>query len=227
MVNSYVTAQNSGLITKNPIRVKIGNGRTTRFWHDTWLGEQPLRCHFNRLFHLDVDLNFCVADIRHNEYWNWNWQRHNIGGRNERALVDLIDMLGNVNCSHEVDTRTWVISNSGSYSVLPTHFNLINRGVHIEDLGCPLCNHGVEHINHTFFKFVVANEIWRKVGLWTNVGLNGYDSWNNLMDWYEHWDANGACKIKLYSTITSVLWLIWRFGMELSFRLIVKVFGIL
>ncbi|GJZ21181.1 RNA-directed DNA polymerase, eukaryota [Tanacetum coccineum] len=40
---------------------RIGNGGDTRFWHDHWLGDQPLRIRFPRLFALEMDKEVVVA----------------------------------------------------------------------------------------------------------------------------------------------------------------------
>ncbi|GJT88766.1 hypothetical protein Tco_1070483 [Tanacetum coccineum] len=41
---------------------KIGNGETTRFWTDTWLGGGPLSVTFSRLFQLESNQNCLVSD---------------------------------------------------------------------------------------------------------------------------------------------------------------------
>ncbi|PWA57717.1 FAR1 DNA binding domain-containing protein [Artemisia annua] len=45
-----------------PRHVKIGNGRSTRFWSDTWVGNSPLSDNFPRLFRIETNPDCRVCD---------------------------------------------------------------------------------------------------------------------------------------------------------------------
>ncbi|KAL6955660.1 nicotinamide N-methyltransferase, partial [Sarracenia purpurea var. burkii] len=44
-------------------RVGIGNGLTTRFWEDAWVGEKPLNQYFPRLFRLSLQKGATIYEI--------------------------------------------------------------------------------------------------------------------------------------------------------------------
>lgn len=52
---------------------KVGNGRSTLFWHDTWVGDSPLKIRFGKLFSVATFIDSTVAN---NGVWVdgvWNW----------------------------------------------------------------------------------------------------------------------------------------------------------
>ncbi|XP_071740175.1 uncharacterized protein [Rutidosis leptorrhynchoides] len=161
--------------------------------------------------------------------------RSKLGDCNESSVIELSEFLSSVQFSNEMDRKYWVAGTSGEYTVAdvratidknvlptaqfttkwnksaPTRFNLVNRGVDIGDIQCPLCINRLEDINHRLFTCVVAEELWRKVGLWTNLNINGFDSWQNWLVWYDQWVANGKCKKHLYTIIASLVFVLCRY----------------
>lgn len=66
-------------VIQNGCWMRIGDGRNTKFWEDTWLGEYCLKDKFSRLFtfslqHQDFIVNMGVWD---GMKWQWdlNWRR--------------------------------------------------------------------------------------------------------------------------------------------------------
>jgi hypothetical protein len=43
---------------------KVGNGNTTRFWLDKWVGEEPLKDKFPRLFSISNRIEAWVSDMK-------------------------------------------------------------------------------------------------------------------------------------------------------------------
>ncbi|XP_071689156.1 uncharacterized protein [Rutidosis leptorrhynchoides] len=94
---------------------------------------------------------------------------------------------------------------------LPTRYNLLIRGVDIQDIGCPHCDCGVEDLNHVLFSCVLARDIWRKIGLWTNVMFVRFDSWTEWLSWFDNWAAPANIKDRLNVIVATLVWVIWRF----------------
>ncbi|XP_071735624.1 uncharacterized protein [Rutidosis leptorrhynchoides] len=94
---------------------------------------------------------------------------------------------------------------------LPTRLNLVSRGVDIGNIGCSICNHGVEDNHHIFFSCLLAKEIWRKVSLWTSVDINRFASWSEWLSWYDQWEENISNKNRMYTIVAATVWVIWRF----------------
>lgn len=65
----------SGIIPFSCLKNMVGNGRTTRFWLDTWIGNIPLKDCFSHLFSLEQNRNHSIAD-RWEDGWYWLWNRN-------------------------------------------------------------------------------------------------------------------------------------------------------
>jgi hypothetical protein len=52
----------------------VGDGSWTRFWHDTWFGDHPLKESFSKLFCIARDRDAVVADhmFAHNDEVHWD-----------------------------------------------------------------------------------------------------------------------------------------------------------
>ncbi|GJT66330.1 RNA-directed DNA polymerase, eukaryota, reverse transcriptase zinc-binding domain protein [Tanacetum coccineum] len=86
----------------------------------------------------DVNVDCLLSDRRFNDAWVWNWKRQVMGSRNEAALALLVSELGQVQFSDRPDS-------------LPTRLNLSLRGLEIPSIECPICNIGMESVDHVFF----------------------------------------------------------------------------
>ena len=63
------------VIAKGTVK-KIGNGASTIFWKDTWLGNSPLDCRFPHLFSILIQEFNKVVDMGccDSASWCWNFQ---------------------------------------------------------------------------------------------------------------------------------------------------------
>ena len=76
----------------------LGDGTTTRFWHDRWWGD-PLRDKFCRVFVLDRDRECMVADRVPGVEWR-NWcRRQPRGWVEEQQFRELLGELDRVSLS--------------------------------------------------------------------------------------------------------------------------------
>jgi hypothetical protein len=59
--------------------VEVGDGSRTRFWHDIWCGDRPLKDSFPELFCLARNRDAMVADLRSvsndTTHWDINFTR--------------------------------------------------------------------------------------------------------------------------------------------------------
>ena len=78
---------------------KLGNGETTKFWLDRWLGPFQLCDEYSRVFSLEVNKEATVRERERGNFegghwvWVWNW-RGGIRGREMGELDSLVDRLG-------------------------------------------------------------------------------------------------------------------------------------
>ncbi|PNX70469.1 pantothenate synthetase, partial [Trifolium pratense] len=93
---------------------KIGNGGNTSFWHDTWMGTQPLKEVFPRLFLISAQKDCCVLELGRWTLGHWEWDLR--WKRNlfvwEEVLWDLLaNLLTPFHLSESIDEWRYHYSN--------------------------------------------------------------------------------------------------------------------
>ena len=63
----------------NKVFFNIGNGETTRFWEDTWLGNLPLQQKYPSLYNIAHRKNVSVHDVLNGAPLNMTFRRGLIG----------------------------------------------------------------------------------------------------------------------------------------------------
>ncbi|GAU29855.1 hypothetical protein TSUD_379450 [Trifolium subterraneum] len=106
--------------TKDLFFKRIGNGGDTRFWHDTWVGAQPLKEVFPRLFLISSQKECSVLEVGRwvSEVWEWNckWRRSLFVW--EEELADMLDtILTPIQLSHSNDEWRCHHATGGRFSV--------------------------------------------------------------------------------------------------------------
>ncbi|GKD20495.1 RNA-directed DNA polymerase, eukaryota, reverse transcriptase zinc-binding domain protein, partial [Tanacetum coccineum] len=81
---------------------------------------------------------------------------------------------------------------------LPTRLNLSLRGIEIPSIECPICNSGMESIDHIFFDCEVASNIWCMVRVWTDIDMPSFSSWFDWSHWFEDWRASKSDKDRVH-----------------------------
>ncbi|XP_074266276.1 uncharacterized protein LOC141588747 [Silene latifolia] len=61
-------------VTKQGMKIQIGNGTKISFWENLWIGHITLKEGFPRLFSVSIQKNKCVADMGVWQGDNWVWQ---------------------------------------------------------------------------------------------------------------------------------------------------------
>ncbi|GJT61640.1 putative RNA-directed DNA polymerase, eukaryota, reverse transcriptase zinc-binding domain protein [Tanacetum coccineum] len=116
----------NGIIPMSTLKFKVGCGSNVRFWKDTWLGDGPLNRRYNRLFRLDRNEDCCIIDRISNGEWSWDWNRHDLGGRNADSLNLLLAEIGNANVGTGEDSWHWNLSDVGMFTVGVTRKHIDN-----------------------------------------------------------------------------------------------------
>ncbi|XP_071713506.1 uncharacterized protein [Rutidosis leptorrhynchoides] len=103
---------------RNSFVRKIGDGTTTSFWIDLWLGNDILKNGFNLLAHLDSDPGVTVGSRIHHNWSEWvgnsDWVR-NPSGRAVGELQELNELLMRSNTTLDLQKRDswgWSLSNN-------------------------------------------------------------------------------------------------------------------
>nr|GEX60712.1 RNA-directed DNA polymerase, eukaryota, reverse transcriptase zinc-binding domain protein [Tanacetum cinerariifolium]GEX61861.1 RNA-directed DNA polymerase, eukaryota, reverse transcriptase zinc-binding domain protein [Tanacetum cinerariifolium] len=64
---------------------------------------------------------------------------------------------------------------------LPTLANLVQNGIDINSLLCPMCDNYVKNVDHLIFSCEMARDLWRLLARWCELDFPGVSS---IMDWY-------------------------------------------
>ncbi|GJZ59059.1 hypothetical protein Tco_0614875 [Tanacetum coccineum] len=113
---------------------KVGNGRNSRFWLDTWLLDKPFRVRFPRFFILEMDKTKSVAAKWDDPSFCSSFRRPVRDGIEKEQWLEMLSMLDTVMLSSSIDR--WVKFVPKKINVfawrarldrLPTRLNLIKR----------------------------------------------------------------------------------------------------
>ncbi|GAU40143.1 hypothetical protein TSUD_163120 [Trifolium subterraneum] len=107
---------------------KLGNGNSTRFWLDRWIGSLPLSDQFPRLFSLSLNQQGMVREFRDvrggEDGWVMRWRRR-LFVWEEELLQRLQDLLPvDVPWSEAEDRWSWRLEEDGSFSVSSMYWYL-------------------------------------------------------------------------------------------------------
>lgn len=94
----------------------MGDGKTTRFWEDSWLGNVPLCSKFHRLYNVNTSFNITVAEVIGGSWDNIKFRRRLLGDLAD-AWQQLQDLCEDVVLSEERDKCVWTLTTSGEFTV--------------------------------------------------------------------------------------------------------------
>ncbi|GJY03288.1 RNA-directed DNA polymerase, eukaryota, reverse transcriptase zinc-binding domain protein [Tanacetum coccineum] len=247
---------------------KLGNGKSTCFWEDTWCGNIPLKLQFPRIYNLETDRNCLIANrvpLLHSDWstvlrriprggaesaqfnalkvaignvsltdqcdsWQWSlgvdWstvlRRIPRGGAESAQLDALKVAIRNVSLTDQCDSWQWSLGVAAGFSVasvrtlvddttleaglvairwirnipikvnvfiwrlslnkLPSRVNLDRRGIEVASTLCPTCQLDVETVNHIFFNYDMARDLWSLLAKWWELDILICAS---ITDWYD------------------------------------------
>ncbi|XP_071695660.1 uncharacterized protein [Rutidosis leptorrhynchoides] len=129
-----------GIPFRNLFVKDIGNGGSTSFWNDSWIGNEVLKDKFKRLWRLETATNALVKDrvIWNGSNWvcNWHWAREPTRrARGElQSLSDVI--LGVVLNPDKTDTWKWTSASNGIFTTKALTIMLNSRILNSSDSNC-------------------------------------------------------------------------------------------
>ncbi|GJU76530.1 RNA-directed DNA polymerase, eukaryota [Tanacetum coccineum] len=97
-------------------KIRVGNGRSTSFWNDLWIGDSCFRYKFPRLYALDINKECTVADKMVASFTS-SFRREVRGGAESLQLTQILDLLGTVILSNMEDRWIWDLNGDGEFCV--------------------------------------------------------------------------------------------------------------
>jgi hypothetical protein len=99
---------------------RVGNGLSTSFWNDIWIGNLPLRVSYPRLFSISTQKEESVGSVgealNHGIEWSFGWRR-TLFVWEEHLLADLQEDLRDFRFVDEEDGWRWRLEEDGCFSV--------------------------------------------------------------------------------------------------------------
>ena len=111
----------------NRTKFIVGNGNTTRFWEDTWLGETPLAVQYPTLYNIVQHKEDYVGTVLQTIPLNIQFRRVLVGER-WTAWMHLVRRLIDVQLSDQPDSTQWKLTKNGIFTVKSFYMDLINSG---------------------------------------------------------------------------------------------------
>lgn len=110
-----------GLVLRENIKFKIGDGSSILFWSDVWIGSNALRSIFPKLYQISTFRNGLVNEMGQwvNDQWRWNlvWRRKLLSYE-EQQYHHLLSMLEPTIIRQGKDDKLiWPCNSDGSFSV--------------------------------------------------------------------------------------------------------------
>nr|GEX00314.1 RNA-directed DNA polymerase, eukaryota [Tanacetum cinerariifolium] len=125
IVNSINSMHEKEFIPLSFLRKKVGDGLSTKFWHDVWICDSSLQSKFSRLYRIASNKDCTVRDVWNNG-WDFSWSRPILGGTILHQLNTFSSTLEVVTLSDSKDIWTWSIG-SPSFSVKCTREHIDKR----------------------------------------------------------------------------------------------------
>ena len=124
------------------VKFLVGNGMSTRFWEDTWLGETPLAVQYPTLYNIVQRKEDYVGTVLHTIPLNIQFRRALVGER-WNAWMHLVRRLMDVQLSDQSDSMQCKLAKNGIFTVKTFYMDLINSGpvsrsLHIWKIKVPL-----------------------------------------------------------------------------------------
>ncbi|GJT92085.1 RNA-directed DNA polymerase, eukaryota, reverse transcriptase zinc-binding domain protein [Tanacetum coccineum] len=95
---------------------RVGNGISTSFWSDCWLGDIPFKAKYPRLFALELEKDATVASKLQFPLEN-SFRRSARGGIEQHLMMDLISTLDSISLSNSCDCWTCDLTSDGEFRV--------------------------------------------------------------------------------------------------------------
>ncbi|GJZ77033.1 RNA-directed DNA polymerase, eukaryota, reverse transcriptase zinc-binding domain protein [Tanacetum coccineum] len=194
--------KSQGLDLISHCKIRVGNGMSTSFWHDQWLGDSCLRLSYPRLFALENN-KVCSVAAKMSAPFVSSLRRDVRGGEESAQLSRISDLLDTVVLSNMGDRRfpgnlngtggiRWVkqipikvnvLAWKISMDRLPTRVNLHRRGVQVSPISCPICCEALENLDHLLFLVYcdLAKDNARSICNWCGLVWNPVDSYRSLV----------------------------------------------
>ncbi|XP_071695310.1 uncharacterized protein [Rutidosis leptorrhynchoides] len=176
IVNACHAMQEFQISFKHSFIKSIGSGDSTAFWLEHWIGPDKLCNLFPRIFRLETVKEVNIKDrlkaSKSGLVFEWSWSREPNGRTNKelQAMIKLLSGFSFANCS--TDTWSWCLASN----------ELDKRGVDLHSLRCPLCDDGLESVEHSLLLCDRVRDLWARVFKWWGIRNSNPTNLSDLLE---------------------------------------------
>ncbi|GJZ47663.1 RNA-directed DNA polymerase, eukaryota [Tanacetum coccineum] len=117
IINEVRKLKDQGINMRDFMYIKVGNGETTKFWDDIWIGSKPLKLLFPRIYALDNIKDATICMKLNEPSLDNNFRRSIRGGIEQSQFKELTDLLIPIVLNPCPDRWFWSLEGSGEFSV--------------------------------------------------------------------------------------------------------------
>ncbi|GJU44732.1 hypothetical protein Tco_1201998 [Tanacetum coccineum] len=117
IINEVRKLKDQGINMRDFMYIKVGNGETTKFWDDIWIGSKPLKLLFPRIYALDNIKDASICMKLNEPSLDNNFRRSIRGGIEQSQFKKLTDLLIPIVLNPCPDRWFWSLEGSGEFSV--------------------------------------------------------------------------------------------------------------
>ncbi|GJZ68508.1 RNA-directed DNA polymerase, eukaryota, reverse transcriptase zinc-binding domain protein [Tanacetum coccineum] len=117
IINEVRKLKDQGINMRDFMYIKVGNGESTKFWDDIWIGSKPLKLLFPRIYALDNIKDATICMKLNEPSLDNNFRRSIRGGIEQSQFKKLTDLLIPIVLNPCPDRWFWSLEGSGEFSV--------------------------------------------------------------------------------------------------------------
>jgi hypothetical protein len=179
------------------VEKNIGNGLTTSFWRDRWVGDTTLEERFPRLYSISTQKEDTVATVRgepNSLTWNFRW----------RLLHNKVLGFSWMLVHNKIQTKDNLFRRQ-----------IINSGA---DQICAACGGEVETPIHLFLYCEFALQVWEKLHSWLGLGYMLPQNLVSLFHFFAVYRGQKTRRKGLMMVWNAAVWALWRRRNKLIFE---------
>nr|GEV68627.1 RNA-directed DNA polymerase, eukaryota [Tanacetum cinerariifolium] len=100
---------------------------------------------------------------------------------------------------------------------LPTRWNLSRKGIDVDSLPFPVCDAGIETIQHSLWFCSLATIVWHRIFVWLHITPPMLSNIQDFYSWIDDLHISSSRRTILDTICSVVLWTLWNFRNETTF----------